>query len=248
MVRSRIFGIVWILMALFYYIASDSWLAAAILLVTVGFFIYLPISVLSGAKLLKFRLSIQDEVIKNVPAGCRLLGKNLSLLPLAKAKVTVSFRNILTCSEESADFYMAASPRGSHEIFWDFKSLYAGKTEITVSEVTVYDFLGIFQKSFSGDTRHSIYVIPETFLSSVDISSRNAPNMDSDYYSGRAMTPAKPLPYVNMCPATARNSSIGSSVPNWTRCWSASWDFPSKIPSLFFWKQDGRTDNPPLLP
>lgn len=118
-------------MALFYYIASDSWLAAAILLVTVGFFIYLPISVLSGAKLLKFRLSIQDEVIKNVPAGCRLLGKNLSLLPLAKAKVTVSFRNILTCSEESADFYMAASPRGSHEIFWDFKSLYAGKTEIT---------------------------------------------------------------------------------------------------------------------
>lgn len=183
MVRSRIFGIVWILMALFYYIASDSWLAAAILLVTVGFFLYLPVSVLSGAKLLKFRLSIQDEVIKNVPAGCRLLGKNLSLLPLAKAKVTVSFRNILTCSEESADFYMAASPRGSHEIFWDFKSLYAGKTEITVSEVTVYDFLGIFQKSFSGDTRHSIYVIPETFLSSVDISNRNAPNMDSDYYS-----------------------------------------------------------------
>lgn len=183
MVRSRLFGILWVLLALVYYIASDSWLAAAILLVTAGLCIYLLISVLAGARLVRFLLPVQEEVVKNVSAECRLVGKNLSLLPLAKAKVTVRFHNILTCEEETAEFYMAIAPRGSQEISWDFKSRYAGKTEISIPQVIVYDFLGIFRKAFSPDVKCSIYVTPETFLSSVDISSRNAPNMDSDYYS-----------------------------------------------------------------
>ncbi len=183
MTGSRIFGIVWVILALIYYIASDSWLALVILVLTAGLAVYLPVSVLTGSRLLKFSLFLEEEKMKKQPADCRVQVKNRSLLPLAKAKVTVSFHNILTGEQEAISAWTSIPGRGRDELLWHFTSRYAGQTQVTVQTAVVYDFLGIFCRGTKAGLSKSMLVTPETFYCAVDISNRNAPNMDSDYYS-----------------------------------------------------------------
>lgn len=183
MTRSRIFGIVWTVLAVLYYIASDSWLAPAILLCTVGMALYLALGVLLQARLVSFTLSADEDAVKNMPADCRVVGRNRSILPVANIVVRLSFHNVLTDETEHTDLNMAIAPRGFREIAFQCTGKYAGKVEISISRASICDFLGIFRKTVSPGICRDLYVMPELFSPDVDISSRSAPDMDSDFYS-----------------------------------------------------------------
>lgn len=183
MLKNRIAALCWTTFLLIYGIASDSYLILPLLVITIGMFLYLAITVYIVPKYLHIALDVDGDTRKRTEISGRLLLKNHSYLPIAKALLILNCENVLTKEQEHIPITFSIRDRYAETILWNFQSEHCGKVVFTIDKVSISDALGIFKKDFPTQISQSLLVMPDTFYTYVDITNRNVPNMDSDYYS-----------------------------------------------------------------
>lgn len=183
MLKNRIAAICWIVFVCIYGIASDSYLILPLVVITVGMALYLAASVYVAPKYLTIAMETDGDTRKYTEISGRLLLKNRAYLPIAKASLMLNCENVLTKEKEQIPISFSIRDRYKETVVWNFQSHYCGKVFFTIDEVSISDALGIFEKTFPVELSQSLLVMPDSFYTYVDITNRNAPNMDSDYYS-----------------------------------------------------------------
>lgn len=183
MLKNRIAAVCWLLFLLIYGIASDSYLILPLLVISVGMAIYLAASVYIAPKYLKIFLDIDGDTRKFTQINGNLVLKNHAYMPIAKASLILNCENILTGEKEQIPITFSIRDRYAETVTWNFQSQYCGKIRFFVERVSISDALGIFEKTFPVELTQDILVMPDSFYTYVDITNRNVPNMDSDYYS-----------------------------------------------------------------
>lgn len=183
MLRSKVMFAIWSVYCIFYYILSDSTLAALPLIITVLLGICLAVEAAAGGTFVTYRLGEITDGRKYQKVMGHLLVKSRFWLPIAKMSVFFSFQNVLTGEKKQCRCSLSLKARGEDQIQWEFCSGNCGKIQLKIEKVIYYDFLGIFRRRTYPKLETSYLVLPELFPAVLDISSRNAANMDSDVYS-----------------------------------------------------------------
>lgn len=170
MLISRIFSSLWLLFVIVYFFFTDSILGIILLIFTLllGLLLWLNLRILTNK--LNFDLRSDGTIHKHERGELSVHVKNNSWFPVARVQIKLLFRNQLTGSQDQLTTYIHVSSKSEEIISVDLESEYAGLIVVSLTEVSYYDFLGIFTKKIRDvNASTKIHVLPEYFPVSIDL-------------------------------------------------------------------------------
>ncbi len=182
MLQSRIFGVIWLIFSIVFFIFDDSYLGLLLLVLTGVLTILLILNVVLLKNKLFFDLQTEGTVHKNEPGRLTIQVKNKSILPISKVRVSLEFENKLTDELDTKAFVLSLNSRGSESLLLDMSSKYCGQIRVTVKKIRYYDFLGIFKRETEMNSVSQLFVLPQTYPINVTVSDSNVGFVDSHSY------------------------------------------------------------------
>ena len=167
--RKRLFYLLWIALAVLFYLWSNSKEALLLVVILVA---VVPVLVLLNVMAVG-RISVETHVRqKDAEKNIITVGTvihNRSWCPAFQVQIEMELRNLLTDSCAKKKFCTAVLPRHDSNYKFQIESLYCGKVEVDIQSVCVRDLLGIsgFKAAFTGGD--DCYIYPETLELSADI-------------------------------------------------------------------------------
>lgn len=95
MLQSRIFGVIWVIFSIVFFIFEDSYLGILLLILTGILIVLLILNIVLLKNKLEFDLKTVGTVHKNELGKLIIKVKNKSILPISKVKVYLEFENKL---------------------------------------------------------------------------------------------------------------------------------------------------------
>lgn len=179
MLQSRIFGVIWFVFSVVFFIFDDSYLGLLLLVLTGVLLILLILNIVLLKNKLTFDLQTEGTVHKNEPGRLTIQVKNKSVLPISKVRVSVEFENKLTDELDTKAFVLSLNSRGSESLPLDMSSKYCGQIRVRVKKVRYYDFLGIFTREVEMNSVSQLFVLPQTYPINIMVSDSNVGFVDS---------------------------------------------------------------------
>lgn len=183
MLKSRIQGSILLFLILVGYIYSDSYFALFLLVASLCMVLFLRISINLIKGKVKYTIKVSETINKNIYGTCILKIENNSIFPIAKAKILVEFKNILTGEKYEEEIYISVKGKSNHVIYWDLKSQYCGNLDIRLKEVKYYDYFGMFSTKEVLDIDTNTFILPNTFYMNVELMEKPIQTTDSTMYS-----------------------------------------------------------------
>lgn len=179
MLQSRIFGVIWIIFSIVFFIFEDSYLGILLLILTVVLTSLLIFNIIILKNKLIFELKTEGTVHKNEIGRLSIQVKNKSLLPVAKVKLHIQFENKLTNELEEDEFSLSLNSRSKELVPLDLSSKYCGHIHVNVNKVQYYDFLDIFTKEIDVNSLSQLFILPKRYPMSVTVADSNVGLTDS---------------------------------------------------------------------
>lgn len=163
MKSSRIVWAVSLILLLANYVFSDVysglWLLAAALLIPLISVIYTAVFCRNIAA----EITMSQVCRKDEAAEGTLTVSGRGMLPVFRANICISVRNILTGQEQQLTFTTALAGKHGRQIGFSLRNKLCGSVRITFSSVRVYDMFGIWRKDISSDLEYRLRVLPDVF-------------------------------------------------------------------------------------
>lgn len=179
MLQSRIFGVIWIIFSIVFFIFEDSYLGLILLILNVVLTSLLIFNIIILKNKLTFELKTEGTVHKNEVGRLTIQVENKSLLPVSKIKLHIQFENKLTNELDTKIFFISLNRRSKELVPLDLSSKYCGQIRVTVNKVQYYDFLGIFTKEIDVNSLSQLFVLPKRYPMSVTVADSNVGFTDS---------------------------------------------------------------------
>ncbi|MFR2563526.1 MAG: DUF58 domain-containing protein [Anaerovoracaceae bacterium] len=163
MKSSRIVWAVSLILLLANYIFSEVysglWLLAAALVIPLISVIYTAVFCRSiAAEITMSQVCRKDEEMEGT-----LTVSSRGMLPVFRADICISVRNILTGQEQELTFTTALAGKHGRQIGFYLRNRLCGSVRITFSSVRVYDMFGIWKKDIISDFEYRLRVLPDVF-------------------------------------------------------------------------------------
>lgn len=163
MKSSRIVWAVSLILLLANYVFSDVysglWLLAAALLIPLISVIYTAVFCRNIAA----EITMSQVCRKDEAAEGTLTVSGRGMLPVFRADICISVRNILTGQEQQLTFTTALAGKHGRQIGFSIRNKLCGSVRITFSSVRVYDMFGIWRNDISSDLEYRLRVLPDVF-------------------------------------------------------------------------------------
>lgn len=179
MLQSRIFGVIWIIFSIVFFIFEDSYLGILLLILNLVLTSLLIFNIIILKNKLTFELKTEGTVHKNEVGRLTIQVENKSLLPVSKIKLHIQFENKLTNELEEDEFSLSLNSRSKEFVPLDLSSKYCGQIRVTVNKVQHYDFLGIFAKEIDVNSLSQLFILPKRYPMSVTVADSNVGFTDS---------------------------------------------------------------------
>ena len=163
MLGERINSLLWLAFVSCFYIVSESYFSLVLLLTTLVLFALLGAIVFVSKNSVRFEVESPGAVDKHESVNIYVMANNLSLVPIAKLKVTVRIENLLTGQTDEKEIAFAINSKSKEKIPLDVDSTYCGKIIVQLQQMVIYDWLGVFSKRQPLDKEGSLYVLPNRF-------------------------------------------------------------------------------------
>lgn len=179
MLQMRIFGIVWLIFSVIFFIFDDSYLGLLLLIVTGIVVISLLLNIALLKNKLQFKLNTEGTVHKNESGRLTIKVKNKSLLPLSKVNILIEFENKLTNELDTKAFVLSLTSKESVSLPINMSSKYCGQIGVKIKKVYYYDFLGIFTQKLNVNSLSHLFVLPQTYPINITVSDANVGFVDN---------------------------------------------------------------------
>lgn len=183
MVRSRVYYGIWLAAALLFYLWSESWTAAFLLLAA------LVLPAVSGLCLLLYRkrihcyFKIKDIAGKEQNAVGSLCVENHGFLPVPRLGCHLVFWNRLTGERKKSDIYCSVSGKKTQQIDWELSSKYCGNIRVILESVSCSDMFGLWKIQQKPGAKSHVMILPDIFPMEVEITDSDTANWESVTYS-----------------------------------------------------------------
>lgn len=129
------------------------------------------------------QISLPDSAAKNERFEIKLLLRGRGSVSAMPMRVKGTASNLLT-GEITPFVINEFSPihRG-REAFLTLECPRCGKLSVDVTQIQVYDLLGLFRKKRAAAAHASMLILPNTFEPKIDLSAPDMPDIESDEYS-----------------------------------------------------------------
>src|SRR5690625_1745778 len=168
MLRSHVFGYIWLIFVIIFYIFSDHYIGLILLALTLLLGIILFLNIVLMKNKLDFTMSTTGTVHKGENGIIQVTVENNSVLPVAKVKVFLQFENELTKEVQDETVFLSLNIKGTKQLPLQLNSTYCGHIQINLKSIVYYDFLGIFYKEAPIEQTSYLYVLPNTYDMSID--------------------------------------------------------------------------------
>lgn len=179
MLQSRVFGVIWLIFSVGFFIFDESYLGLLLLILTGVLFIFLILNIVFLKDKLTFNLKTEGTVHKNELGRLTIQVKNKSLFPISKVQAALNFENKLTNELDTKNIILSLNSKGSEELPLEMSSKYCGQIRVTVKKIRYYDFLGIFTRTVDVNSSSQLFVLPQTYPVNVIVSEANVGFIDS---------------------------------------------------------------------
>lgn len=182
MLQSRIFGIIWVVFSIFFFIFDDSYLGLLLLILTGVLIFLLILNIFLLKNKVLFDLKTEGIILKNELGRLMIEVKNNSILPISKVTIYLEFENKLTNELGTKKVSLSINSRESVSLPQDVSSQYCGQIQVSVKQVRYYDFLGILTRELEVSSVSQLFVLPETYPINIMISDSNLDFVESSSY------------------------------------------------------------------
>ncbi|HLR59783.1 MAG TPA: DUF58 domain-containing protein [Pseudogracilibacillus sp.] len=182
MLQSRIFGIIWVVFSIFFFIFDDSYLGLLLLILTGVLIFLLILNIFLLKNKVLFDLKTEGIIFKNELGRLMIEVKNNSILPISKVTIYLEFENKLTNELGTKKVSLSINSRESVSLPLDVSSQYCGQIQVSVNQVRYYDFLGILTRELEVSSVSQLFVLPETYPINIMISDSNLDFVESSSY------------------------------------------------------------------
>lgn len=179
MLQSRIFGVIWLIFSLVFFIFDDSYLGILLLILTGILLILLILNIVLLKNKLVFNLKTEGTVHKNEPGRLAIQVENKSVIPVSKVKIYLEFENKLTDQLDKKVFVLSLKSRDSELLPLDMRSKYCGQIQVTVKRIHFYDFLGIFTRNVDVNTSSELFILPNLYPINITVGDSDVGLADS---------------------------------------------------------------------
>lgn len=173
---SRIVWAVSLILLLANYIFSDIysglWLLAAALVIPLISVIYTAVSCRS----IDAKITMPHTCRKGEAAEGVLTVRGRGRLPVFRADICMTVRNVLTGQEQDMTFTASLTGRAGRQIHFSLTDTLCGSVRMTFRNVRIYDMFGIFRKDIKTDMEYRLRILPDVF----PIDLRIMPGLRSD--------------------------------------------------------------------
>lgn len=174
MLQSRVFGVIWLVFMITFFIFDDSYLGLLLLILTSVISVLLVLNMTFTKNKLIFDIETKGTVHKNEPGKLTIQVRNKSLLPISKVEFTLEFENKLTHELETKQIAFSLNSKGIESINLAISSKYCGKVHISIKDIRFYDFLGIFTRLIDQHSQSELFILPEVYPIKFSIDEINA--------------------------------------------------------------------------
>src|SRR5699024_6924414 len=182
MLQSRIFGVIWVIFSIIFFIFDDSYLGLLLLILTGVLILLLILNIFLLKNKVLFNLKTEGTIFKNELGRLMIEVKNNSILPISKVTIYLEFESKLTNELETKKISLSINSRESVSLPLDMSSQHCGQIKVSVKQVRYYDFLGILTRELEVSSVSQLFVLPETYPINIMISDSNLDFVESSSY------------------------------------------------------------------
>ena len=180
----RLFCIGFLIILISLYIFSNSYYALTLILAYLLFVICSAVSVVNSYA--ELSILMPGSIRKNDEIGISFISKNDSVLPIARMECTVLCENALVGEKTKRRLSCSPSSKSTTETTLYATGFRIGKIDVTVENLKIWDFLGLFCISVPAPRTASGFIYPE--FKDIDIAVDSLPEIPGEgerYYPGK---------------------------------------------------------------
>lgn len=164
MTSSRIIWAVSLILLSVNYIFSESysgsWLLAGVIVVPLLSAVYAAVLCRHiEADITMPQICRKEEMIRGI-----LLLRSSGRLPIFRADICLSVKNVMTGEEREMMFTSSLMGRHSEEIGFSLTNVLCGSVRISFRYVRIYDMFGIWRREIKPDFEYKLKVLPDVFM------------------------------------------------------------------------------------